>query len=141
MNSAPGASNVRAPRSAAAYSWLGLCLAFVERSAEAVALARRATELEPLSANAQTNVAWAFYAARRFEEAVAEFRRALHIDPLGSSDKWQRSLRAGVVVRVHQTFDKKVLSIALSRGESPTDLPVMADQYGRHPRGGCPGKR
>ncbi len=77
-----------APRSAAAYSWLGLSLAFRPSHEEALTMARRAAELEPLSANAQTNVAWAFYARRRFEEAVQEFRRALHIDPNAPYPLW-----------------------------------------------------
>jgi serine/threonine protein kinase/Flp pilus assembly protein TadD len=77
-----------APRSAPAYSWLGLCLAFARGGAEAVEMARHATALEPLSANAQANVAWAFYGWRRFEEAVQEFRRALHIDPGAPYPLW-----------------------------------------------------
>jgi serine/threonine protein kinase/Tfp pilus assembly protein PilF len=81
-----------APRSAAAYSWLGLCLGFVRRNDEAVAMARRATELEPFSANAQTNVGWTLYAARRFEEAAQEFRRALHIDPNAPYPLWAITL-------------------------------------------------
>jgi tetratricopeptide (TPR) repeat protein len=51
-------------------------------------MARRATEIEPLSANAQTNVAWVSYAERRFEDAVAQFRRALHIDPNAPYPLW-----------------------------------------------------
>ena len=81
-----------APRSAAAYSWLGLCLGFVRRNEDAVTLARRATELEPFSANAQTNVGWTFYAARRFEDAIREFRRALHIDPSAPYPLWAITL-------------------------------------------------
>src|ERR1700693_5268807 len=77
-----------APRSAAAYSWLGLKLALTHRPAEALEMARRATELEPLSANAQTHVAGVFYAEPRVEEAVAEFRRALHIDPNAPYPLW-----------------------------------------------------
>jgi tetratricopeptide (TPR) repeat protein len=78
-----------APRSAAPYSWLGLCLAFRPgREDEALPMTRRATEIEPLSANAQTNVGWTFYARRRFEEAVGEFRRALHIDPNAPYPLW-----------------------------------------------------
>ena len=55
-------------------------------------MARRATELEPLSANAQTNVGWTFYSRRRFEEAVQEFRRALHIDPNAPYPLWAIAL-------------------------------------------------
>jgi serine/threonine-protein kinase len=80
-----------APRSAAAYSWMGLSLAF-QSDQEAFLMARRATELEPLSANAQTNVGWTFYARRLFDEAVREFRRALHIDPTAPYPLWAIAL-------------------------------------------------
>jgi serine/threonine protein kinase/tetratricopeptide (TPR) repeat protein len=77
-----------APKSAIAYSWLGLMFAFTGRSSEALEMARRATEIEPFSANAQANLAWAYYGARRFEEALREFRRALHIDPNAPYPLW-----------------------------------------------------
>jgi serine/threonine-protein kinase len=77
-----------APKSAIAYSWLGLMFAFTDRTAEAFEMARRATEIEPFSANAQTNVGWAYFGARRFEEAIREFRRALHVDPNAPYPLW-----------------------------------------------------
>ncbi len=77
-----------APKSAAAYSWLGLMFAFTDRPAEAFEMTSKATEIEPFSANAQTNVAWAYYGARRFEEAARELRRALHIDPNAPYPLW-----------------------------------------------------
>jgi serine/threonine-protein kinase len=81
-----------APRSASAYSWLGLMLAFQDRFADALELARQAVALEPLSANAQANVAWCFFGARRLEEAAGEFRRALHIDPKAPYPLWALGL-------------------------------------------------
>jgi eukaryotic-like serine/threonine-protein kinase len=77
-----------APKSAAAHSWLGLVLAFNNRPVEALEMAKRATEIEPFSANAQTNVAWAHYGARQFEDAIRELRRALHIDPNAPYPLW-----------------------------------------------------
>jgi eukaryotic-like serine/threonine-protein kinase len=77
-----------APKSAVPYSWLGLMLAFIGRNAEALELSTKATELEPFSANAQTNVGWVHHAGRRFDEAIAELRRALHIDPNAPYPLW-----------------------------------------------------
>jgi tetratricopeptide (TPR) repeat protein len=78
-----------APQWAQPYSWLGLMLAVSPgRSEEAIEMARHSVALEPLSANAQTNVALAVFGARRFEEADAEFRRALSIDPNGLYPLW-----------------------------------------------------
>ncbi|MEO8347668.1 MAG: protein kinase, partial [Acidobacteriota bacterium] len=70
-----------APRSAAAHSWLALKRTFVEGPASARPFALKARELEPLSANVQVNVAWTYFAERRFEEAEREMRRALELEP------------------------------------------------------------
>jgi serine/threonine-protein kinase len=70
-----------APRSAAAHSWLGLERAFLGDSKEARASAVKATELEPLSPNVYVNVAWTYFAERRFPEAERETRRGLKLDP------------------------------------------------------------
>ena len=69
------------PRSAAAYSWLALKRTYVEGPAEARPFALKARDLEPLSPNVQVNVAWTYFAERRFEEAEREMRRALELDP------------------------------------------------------------
>src|ERR1044072_1083835 len=50
-------------------------LAAVGRNSEAVVEARRAHEVEPLSAIYSSNVIWKLYLARRYEEAEAEARR------------------------------------------------------------------
>jgi serine/threonine-protein kinase len=88
-----------APRSAAGYSWLALRLCFENRHAEALELARRSAELEPLSANVQTNVGWAFLGAGQFEDAVREFRHALHIDPRAPYPLWAVGLAYSLMGR------------------------------------------
>jgi TolB-like protein/Tfp pilus assembly protein PilF len=50
-------------------------LAEVGRTREAVAEARRAQEVEPLSPEFQANVVWKLYLAREFDEAKSEARR------------------------------------------------------------------
>ena len=61
-------------------------LAEVGRTQEAVAEARRAREVEPLSRRFGSNVAWKLYLARQYGEAELEFRklRAWHPDSTGS---------------------------------------------------------
>jgi Tfp pilus assembly protein PilF len=118
-----------APRSAAAYSWLGLCLAFVGRHDEAVAMARRATEIEPLSANARTNVAWAFYAARRFEEAVQEFRRALHIDPNAFYPLWAITLSFLALGRSREAVDSLEKVVAITKRKQSHYLGLLGGAY------------
>jgi eukaryotic-like serine/threonine-protein kinase len=81
-----------APRSAAPYSWLGLLLAFLGRPDDALRMATKAAELEPLSPNVRTNVAWCAFAERRFDDAAKELRRALELDPDALYPLWAMGL-------------------------------------------------
>ena len=118
-----------APRSAAAYSWLGLCLAFQQSPEEALRLARRATELEPLSANAQTNAGWTFYARRRFEEAVQEFRRALHIDPNAPYPLWAISLSYMAVEEPEKAVASLEKVLEITKREQSHYLALLGGAY------------
>ncbi|MCA1583122.1 MAG: protein kinase [Acidobacteria bacterium] len=115
-----------APRSAAAYSWLGLCLAFRQRSQEALELTRKAAELEPLSANAQANVAWCFFGARRMEEAATEFRRALHIDPAALYPLWALGLTCQLLGRHEESLASMRKAVELSGGRQTYYLALLA---------------
>jgi serine/threonine-protein kinase len=118
------------PRSAAAYSWLGLCLALVrEGDEESIAMARRATELEPLSANAQTNVGAAFHAARRFEESVREFRRALHIDPNAPYPLWLITLPLMALGRNDEAVASLEKVTALTKRKQSHYLGLLGGAY------------
>jgi serine/threonine protein kinase/tetratricopeptide (TPR) repeat protein len=96
-----------APRSAVGYTWLSLRLCFEDRHAESLELARKAVDLEPLSANVQTNVGWAYFGNRQFEEAAREFRQALHIDPLAPYPLWA----LGVAYRLMGQHAKAVATL------------------------------
>jgi len=125
-----------APRSAAAYSWLGLMLGFSHRTSEALEMARRATELEPFSANAQTNVAWAYYGARRFEEAVAEFRRALHIDPNAPYPLWAVGLTYMQLGRHAEAIASLEKAVEVTKRRQSHYVALLGGAYaaaGRHP--------
>ncbi|MGH9399129.1 MAG: protein kinase domain-containing protein [Thermoanaerobaculia bacterium] len=106
-----------APRSAAGYTWLALRLCFEGRQAEALDLARHGAQLEPLSANVQTNVGWAFFSDRRFEDAVREFRRALHIDPRAPYPLWAAGLTCRLLGRHEEAvaFLEKAVEVKVNR--------------------------
>ena len=106
-----------APRSADAYSWRGLHLGLHGRSAEALEMARRATALEPFSANAQTNVAWVFVGERRFEEAVSAFQRALSIDPNAPYPLWSSSIAYQATGRVEEAVASLEHAVRVTRGQ------------------------
>ncbi len=114
------------PRSAAAYSWLGLNLAFRNRTDEALEVARRAAALEPLSANAQANVAFCSFGARRMEEAAAEFRRALHIDPEALYPLWALGLTCQILGRHDEAVESMRKAVERSGPEQTYHAALLA---------------
>ena len=84
-----------APRSASALSWLALSRAFLGDPADARRSALKAHELEPLSPNVLTNLAWTYYVERRFPEAERELRRALELDADALYPLWACGLVLG----------------------------------------------
>ena len=119
-----------APRSGSAYSWLGLLLAFSERPDEALEMARRGTQLEPLSPNAQTNVAWRYFAERRLGETERELRRALELDPDALYPLWA----CGLVLQMHGKPEESVAmlekAVALTERAQTWYLGLLGGSYG-----------
>ncbi len=119
-----------APRSGAAYSWLGLLLAFSERPDEALELARRGTQLEPLSPNAQTNVAWRYFAERRLGETERNLRRALELDPNALYPLWS----CGLVLQMHGKHEESVAmlekAVTLTERAQTWYLGLLGGSYG-----------
>jgi tetratricopeptide (TPR) repeat protein len=74
-----GASEIAV--SALAHQEYGLYLAHTGRSDEAIAEARRALELDPLSLQTNFAVVWAFICARHYDQAIEQSRKVLEIDP------------------------------------------------------------
>jgi serine/threonine-protein kinase len=69
------------PNYATAYHWLGCVLAFMNRGDEALAAARRAEELDPLSLIISADTAYDLILLRRYDEAIAQVQRTLTLDP------------------------------------------------------------
>ena len=118
-----------APRSGAPYSWLGLLLSFSQRHAEALELTRRAAELEPLSANVQTNVAWNFFAMRRFDDAIPELRRALHIDPNAPYPLWAIGLTYQLAGRHAEAVASLEKAVDITGGRQPYYLALLGGAH------------
>jgi len=64
-----------------ALSFYSFYLACMGRIEEALALARRAQRLDPVSAGAQMNVGMILYFARRYDDAVVAIKETLDLDP------------------------------------------------------------
>jgi tetratricopeptide (TPR) repeat protein len=69
------------PDYATAYEWYALCLSWTARHDEAIATARRAQRLDPLTPIISSVVGVVMHYAARYEEAVAEYDKVLDMDP------------------------------------------------------------
>ena len=71
------------------HHWRGEFLSAMGRGEEAVAEARRARELDPLSLIINAWVGRQLYFSRRYDEAITEFRKALELDANFVPAHWQ----------------------------------------------------
>jgi TolB-like protein/Tfp pilus assembly protein PilF len=69
------------PNYATAYHWLGNILPAVRKNDEAIAAARRAEELDPLSAIISADTAFDLFMLRRYDDAIAQAQHTLLLDP------------------------------------------------------------
>ena len=69
------------PNYATAYHWLGNFLPELGKNDEAIAAAKRAEELDPLSAIISADTGFDLIIIRRYDEAIAQAQRTLRIDP------------------------------------------------------------
>jgi tetratricopeptide (TPR) repeat protein len=72
---------------ALAHQYLSTVLVVTGRGGEAVAEARRAAQLDPLSPSSGTTVGYRFYYAGRLDDALREFERVLEAAP-GFASAW-----------------------------------------------------
>lgn len=75
------------PTYAPAHQWYSSYLASLERFDEAIAEAKRASELEPLSFIASSHLGWIFYLSGQNEEAIAQCTKILKLDPNSFSSR------------------------------------------------------
>jgi DNA-binding winged helix-turn-helix (wHTH) protein/TolB-like protein/Flp pilus assembly protein TadD len=69
------------PTYAPAHQWYSSYLVALERFDEAVAEAKRTSELEPLSFTASSHLGWILYLAGRTDEAITQCAKILSLDP------------------------------------------------------------
>jgi TolB-like protein/Tfp pilus assembly protein PilF len=69
------------PTYAPAHQWYSSYLVALERFDEAVAEAKRTSELEPLSFTASSHLGWILYLSGRTDEAIAQCTKILSLDP------------------------------------------------------------
>jgi DNA-binding winged helix-turn-helix (wHTH) protein/TolB-like protein/Tfp pilus assembly protein PilF len=69
------------PTYAPAHQWYSSYLVAMGRFDEAIAEARRAQELEPLSFISNSHIGWILYFAGRYDEAIEHCKKLLDVDP------------------------------------------------------------
>jgi len=69
------------PNYAPAHQWYSSYLVALERFDEAVAEAKRTSELEPLSFIASSHLGWILYLSGRTDESIEQCRKILSLDP------------------------------------------------------------
>lgn len=69
------------PTYAPAHQWYSSYLVAIGRFDEAIAEAKRAEELEPLSFISNSHLGWILYLAGRYDEAIDHCKRLLDVDP------------------------------------------------------------
>jgi serine/threonine-protein kinase len=119
-----------APRSAAAHSLLALGRAFLKDPKEARMSARKAHELEPLSPNVLTNVAWTYYAERRLPEAERELRRALELDPDALYPLWACGLTLRHQGKLEEAVAMHEKAVALTERSQTWYVGHLGASYG-----------
>jgi tetratricopeptide (TPR) repeat protein len=117
------------PNYAPAYQWYGEFLGYNGRHEEGLPLARRAVELDPLSAIINVDYAEVLETAGRFDEALAQYQKVLEFDPTFSV---AATGIGDIYVYVHGRYDKAfpwfARSIALDPGR-PWDPATLGFAY------------
>ena len=92
------------PNYAPAHQWYSHLLMARKRTGEAIAKAKRAAELDPLSLTAAMNLGWQYHWARQPEQAVATFRKILEMEPSFEQGHWG----LGLAYEQEKKFDQAV---------------------------------
>lgn len=118
----------RNPSYATAHQWYSELLSNLGRHEEAVAEARKAQDLDPLSLIANTNVGVRFIFARRYDQAVEELRKTLELD----ADFQRAHFWLGIAYEQKGMFPQAIGSfekvVELS-GRDPRYLAALAHAY------------
>jgi TolB-like protein/DNA-binding winged helix-turn-helix (wHTH) protein/Tfp pilus assembly protein PilF len=112
-------------------------LASMGRAREAIAAARRALDLDPLSSSAGQTLGWRWLYARQCRSAVAEFKKTLELDPTAYVARVGLGL-CRLEARSPETLEE-LERAAHDAGEGPWPLAVLG--YARAGRGDEAGAR
>jgi DNA-binding winged helix-turn-helix (wHTH) protein/tetratricopeptide (TPR) repeat protein len=108
------------PNYAMAHAWYALDLVAMGRSQEAIAQARIAHNLDPLSLIVNTELGWALYSNRQYAQAIDTYKSVIDLD-----DGFARAhTRLGMVYAAQDDFKSAILEFRKSQGLSGPDAYV-----------------
>jgi serine/threonine protein kinase len=99
------------PQHAHGHQWYSSLLGALGRSTGAVAMARRAVELDPTSRSANANLGIQLHFARQYEAAVMQYRRTLALAPDFTSARLYLSRLYLATDRLHQGLIERLLAL------------------------------
>jgi DNA-binding winged helix-turn-helix (wHTH) protein/TolB-like protein/tetratricopeptide (TPR) repeat protein len=130
--------------------WYAYLLSALGRHDEAVAQARLAQQLDPLSLVINADLGLVLYFARRYDDAIAQFQRAIELDPrfayarfglalaLSAAGRHDEAVREGeqaVELAAGSSVNEAVRGFALGRAGRPDEArQVLAGLRAREPR-------
>ena len=112
----------------AAHQWYGLYLTAMGRTTEAIAEARRAQALDPLSLIINTDLGLVFYRARQYDTAIATYRRTLEIEPEFVTARWELG-RALVASGAHAEGIAELDRAVQRSARNPVYLAALGHAY------------
>ena len=137
------------PTYATAYHWLGICFALANRPDEAIAVAHRAEELDPLSIIISADTAFDLILSRRYDEAIAQAQKTLKLDPnfyyahyLLGWGYLQKGMYAQAIAEARKSLElnpepygKTILIAALAKSGGRTEATKLRDELKSEIRG------
>jgi len=112
-----------------AHHWYAEYLALIGRLDEAIAQAKRAQELDPLSLIMNTIVGWALYYAGQYDRAIEEYRKIIEMDPNFIATRYMLSLVYAQKKMYKEAVAEAQKAIDLSGGSDSPFIPTLGLMY------------
>ena len=116
------------PNYPTAHQWYANWFSWTGRADEAIAEAKRAQELDPLSLVISADLGGHFYGARRYDEAIAQFKKTLELDPNFAPAR----LELGLVYLQKKLWAEAIAEIqqGVALSDENHSLPFLGYAYG-----------
>jgi adenylate cyclase len=116
------------PNSAEAYWRFGMFLAACGQHKEAVAIAKQAAELDPLSLMVNLYVAVTFWFCNHFDETLSQAHRLISLNPKFFGGYWMQGIVHKAKGDFANAIEEMKQAVALSRNQSM--ISILGDCYG-----------